>query len=90
MSRPYKQTHIYDGGFLREFAVDVDDKELVWHRDKKKRLIEVIEGEGWLLQCDNQLPRELKVGDRFGIFANTYHRLFKGTSNLKIKIHEEL
>ena len=35
--------------------------ELVWHQDKEDRHIEVIDGEGWSIQMDNQLPLVLSV-----------------------------
>lgn len=75
---------------FRTFSCNVDDNELVWHRDKTDRIVTVVEGEGWQYQADNDLPIELKEGDTFFIPAMTYHRILKGKSDLKIKIKENL
>lgn len=61
--------------------------ELVWHRDKKDRRVEVLEGKGWKFQLDNEVP-ELMDGKTFFIPKETYHRVIKGTGNLKVKIYE--
>ena len=60
MVKPYTQT--YDNGvIIRQFDEDVNDDELIWHRDKRTREITVLEGKDWKLQLDNQLPKELKL-----------------------------
>jgi len=85
--KPYNQ--IKKGNtILRTFSPSVQNEELVWHRDKRDRVVEVLEGKNWKVQLDNQLPRELKVGDVFEIKAETYHRILKGTTPLKVKIIE--
>ena len=38
---------------LREFQHDVDEDELVWHRDRSDREIAVMSGFNWKLQMDN-------------------------------------
>ena len=88
MVKPYTQT--YDNGFIiREFVDDVDDEELVWHRDKQTREVTVLEGTGWSLQLDNQLPKQLERGKLYTIPKMEYHRLIKGTGKLVVKIWEE-
>lgn len=87
---PYKETRVYDGGVIREFSKDVDSEELVWHRDRNRRLVSVLNGEGWKIQMDNELPIDLTVGMKIRIKENTYHRLFRGSTNLIVNIHEEL
>jgi len=84
----FLDTKLEDSLFIREFNEDVDVTELYWHRDKLDREVEVLEGEGWKLQFDNQLPYELKVGDVCFIPAMIFHRLWKGNSKLKLKIRE--
>jgi len=74
-------------GNLRTFSKDVDPKELVWHQDKEDRTIVVIEGEGWSIQKDNQLPLELAEGDHIFIRKGEVHRVHKGTTDLRIKIN---
>jgi quercetin dioxygenase-like cupin family protein len=84
---PYKEKY-EDSYIIREFDSDVDSHELVWHRDKKDRIVEVISGEGWRFQMDNKLPIILKEGDVIEIPKETYHRIGRGTTNLIIKIKE--
>ena len=74
-------------GNLRTFSKDVDPMELVWHQDKEDRTIVVIEGEGWSIQKDNQLPLELTEGDHIFIREGEVHRVHKGTTDLRIKIN---
>jgi len=74
-------------GNLRTFSKDVDPLSLVWHSDKEDRTIVVIEGEGWSIQKDNQLPLELTEGDHIFIREGEVHRVHKGTTNLRIKIN---
>ena len=85
---PYTQKQLTEHSFLREFSESVESEELVWHRDRKDRHVQVIEGTGWKLQMDNQLPKELKEGDNVFIPKNTYHRIHKGSGNLVVKINE--
>ena len=85
MVKPY--TESYDNGLIiREFKEDVDSEELVWHRDKRTREITILEGRGWQLQLDNQLPKELQQGLLYTIPKMEYHRLIKGTGKLVVKI----
>lgn len=85
--QPYKQS-ISDNVIYREFNDDIDPIELVWHRDEKDREVEVLQGEGWFFQFDNELPLELRQGVKISIPKLTYHRVIKGTGPLKIKIQE--
>ena len=87
MSKPYIETKS-KSIIYRSFDMSVDNSELVWHRDKKTRLVEVIGGKGWYFQSDNKLPIELKVGDVFTIQKETYHRILKGKTPLKVMIKE--
>ena len=72
---------------IREFSSNVDELDLVWHQDKEDRLVEVLEGEGWKFQRDNNVPVDMKVGDRIFIPEGEIHRIIKGKTNLKIKIN---
>ena len=74
--------------FLRTFKKNVKLDKLVWHKDKKDREFMVMEGTGWKLQMDNELPFELKVGSVYYIKKEKYHRLMKGNSDLKLEIRE--
>ena len=72
---------------IREFSSNVDKLDLVWHQDKEDRLVEVLEGEGWKFQRDNNIPVDMKIGDRIFIPEGEIHRIIKGTTDLKIKIN---
>ena len=72
---------------IRTFSKDVDPMELVWHQDKEDRTIEILEGEGWAFQKDNELPLVISKGDRIFIIEDQVHRILKGTTDLKIKIN---
>lgn len=86
--KPYNQT-IRGNKILREFAHDTDSHELVWHRDKKDRYVKVLEGNGWKFQLDNSLPINLTEGQTIFIPKEVYHRILKGSDNLKIQIIEK-
>ena len=86
MANPYINTHITPTLVIREFSSEVDPMELVWHQDPQDRTIEILEGEGWQLQRDNELPLELKKGDRIFIPEFQIHRVIKGNTNLKLQI----
>ena len=79
--KPYK-----DVGILRLFDADVKSEDLVWHRDKEDRTVEVMEGEGWQFQFNGSLPFELTEGRKFKIDKDMYHRVIKGKTNLVLKI----
>ena len=72
---------------IRTFSKNVDPMELVWHQDAEDREIEILEGKGWKLQMDNELPFELVRGDHIFITEGRIHRVLKGTTDLKIKIN---
>jgi len=76
-----------DSSNIRLFSKDVDPMDLVWHQDKEDRDIEVLEGEGWQIQFDNELPFEIRKGDSIFITEGKIHRTLKGTTDLKIKIN---
>ena len=84
--KPYQDLQITEKSKIRVFESNVDSGELHWHRDRETRLVEVIEGEGWLLQLDDKLPVKMIKGGEYIIPEGIYHRTIKGTSNLKIKI----
>jgi len=72
----------------RTFSVDCNESELVWHRDHTDRYVEILEGNGWRFQMDNDLPIILQPGDTLAIPKNTYHRILKGTTDLVVEIVE--
>ena len=80
--KPYK-----DSSNIREFSKDVDLMGLVWHQDNEDRKIEILEGKGWQMQFDDELPFELVKRDHIFIKRHRIHRIHKGTTDLKIKIN---
>lgn len=85
----YKQENITNNKFIRTFKSDVDSSELVWHRDKKNRIVEVLNDSDWFVQLENELPRKLNKGDILFISKESYHRVIKGDTDLEVKILEE-
>lgn len=86
--KPYSQIKT-DNGIIRTFSEKIDSHELTWHRDKNNRIVEVLEGESWKFQMDNQVPIILEVGSIITIPKETYHRIGRGRTPLKIKIIEK-
>ena len=82
------ENSIYKNVFTRVFKENVKDKQLIWHKDRKDRVVKVIYGTGWKLQYDNKLPIELEVGQNYHIKKEEFHRLLKGNSELKLEIKE--
>lgn len=84
----YSQENISSNKFKRVFSQDIPEKELVWHMDKENRIVEVLEDTDWYFQMDNELPVPLKKGIKLEIPKETFHRVIKGTGDLKILIEE--
>lgn len=83
--RPYIEVRTHD--FIhRTFTQDIDERELVWHRDRRDREVEVMSETDWMFQLENDIPRQLK--EVLFIPKDTYHRLIKGTGELNIQIQE--
>ena len=82
--RPYSEKK-EEGYIIREFFQDTPSFEFVWHRDKEDRIVEALHETDLKFQLDNEVPKEL---NRIFIPKETYHRLIKGTGNLKVKIIE--
>ena len=89
MQKPYMDSLLKDNEYIRCFSSNVEESLLVWHRDKKDRLITVVAGENWLLQFDNLMPMELVIGMVYVIPRNKYHRIHKGKHDLILAIKEE-
>ncbi len=84
MELPFKENKISDKTFIRVFSQNTDSGEFMWHRDYEDRIIESIEDTDWKIQIDNELPKLIE-GKVF-IPMGAYHRLIKGTGDLKIKL----
>ncbi len=84
MTLPFKETKLNDNTFIREFYQNTDSGEFVWHRDRESRIIESINETDWMIQLDDELPKKIE-GEIF-IPMGIYHRLIKGSGDLKIKL----
>ena len=83
---PYKDLEVTDLYIIREFDENIDPVELLWHRDDEDRTVEIIGETDWKLQLENSLPTSLN--QLIFIPRHQYHRVIKGTGNLKIKIYK--
>ncbi len=86
MSLPFKEK-LDNGYHIRTFSNETDSGELVWHRDKEDRYVQALHDTDWLFQLDNDIPRKFGKEKLF-IPKETYHRLIKGTGDLKVKIYK--
>ena len=87
--KPYSDTPVEGSSdsFERVFYSNIDSSELVFHRDKQDRTITACQNEGgWLLQMDNEIPKEVSSG--MFIPKEIYHRLIKGEGQLTVTIKE--
>ena len=83
MTKPYTEEILEQHGtgetyILRTFHEDVDDEELVWHRDRRTRKVTPLVTNNWSLQFDDRPPFKLQPGVEVVIIKETYHRLLKG------------
>ena len=69
---------------VRLFSQEIDESELMWHRDEEDREIISILKTNWKIQLENELPTDLNSSVK--IKAGEWHRLIKGNGNLEIKI----
>jgi hypothetical protein len=84
MILPFQENKLSDNEFIRVFSQMTDSGEFMWHRDRESRIIESIGETDWMIQIDNELPKQIK-GEVF-IPMGIYHRVIKGTGDLKIKL----
>ena len=73
---------------IRTFKKDVQNDELVWHRDKEDREVRVIKGNGWQFQREDHLPILLRIGDVIQIKKEEWHRIIKGSTDLIVEIRK--
>ena len=87
MSRPYTES-VTEDYVIREFSCNTSAFEFVWHRDKEDRVVQAMHETDWKFQLDNEIPQVLSENKLF-IPKETYHRLIKGTGDLKVKIYKQ-
>lgn len=83
--KPYQELKTFDT-ILRKFKEDTHEDELVWHKDRKDRRVEILNDTNWMVQLEDDIPQQLK--ETIFIPKNTYHRLVKGTGDLDLRILE--
>ena len=83
---PYIDIEVTDEYIIREFNENIDPIELMWHRDNESRTVEIIGETDWKIQLDNQLP--VSLNSPIFIPRHEWHRVIKGTGNLKLKIYK--
>ena len=81
---PFQENKLSDNISIRVFNNETKPEFFVWHRDREDRIIESIGDTDWMIQIDNELPKVIE-GEVF-IPMGVYHRLIKGSSDLKIKL----
>jgi len=86
----YSQENLGKDKFRRVFTENVESDELIWHRDREDRKVFVESGNDWMLQMDNELPQVLQEGQTYFIPKMIYHRVIKGSGDLKIIIDESV
>jgi len=86
MNLPFEQNDLSENIKIRTFSSNTDIGEFTWHRDREDRVVELIEGENWYVQLDNELPKKLVKENKIFIPKGVYHRVIKGEGDLKVKI----
>jgi hypothetical protein len=87
----YIDERVSDTSWIREFDPEVtESEEYVWHRDKNNRSVEILSGDGWQFQFDNELPIIINKNDTIVIPKMVYHRILPGQNKLRIKINEKI
>jgi hypothetical protein len=80
----YSDTKISEDVTVRQFDDSINPIELKWHRDDEYRTVVALEETDWMIQLENRLPQSLN--SPVFISMGEWHRLIKGTHELKIKI----
>lgn len=86
MNKPYQEQVISKQSVIRTFSPDVDFDDLKWHRDREDRVVTPLNENDWYYQEDNKLPVPLK--EKIFIPMGLWHRVIKGTTELKVSIEK--
>lgn len=70
----------------RTFSENVDEMDLKWHWDEQDRIVTPLHKTDWMLQFDNELPITLIEGKEYFIPVGVYHRVIKGSGDLKLQV----
>ena len=87
---PFEEHRIDENTFVRRFDKGVDTSEMIWHRDRRNRVVHVLESSGWFFQRDDEIPVLMSPGSSFLIPAKTWHRAIRrpNSGDLVIRITE--
>jgi len=85
---PFSEKDVSFDSKIRTFSKNIDDEDLVWHRDREDRVVTVRQAGGWKIQFENQLPMILSEGDSVFIKKGEYHRVIKGNEDLIIEVEK--
>ena len=73
----------------RDFMSTLIEEELNWHMDEEDREVFVVEGDGWYLQIENELPQLMQKESIFKIPKETWHRIInKNGTHLIINVRK--
>ena len=73
----------------RDFMSTLIEEELNWHMDEEERDVFVVEGDGWYLQIENELPQLMQKESIYKIPKETWHRIInKNETNLIINVRK--
>lgn len=73
----------------RNFMSTLLEEELDWHMDREDRELYVVEGDGWYLQIENEIPQLMQKDSVFKIPKETWHRIInKNNVNLIINVRK--
>lgn len=78
------EEEVKDDYIVRTFRADTPDHLLKWHYDEEDRNVIPLEPTDWKFQFDDELP--FNMSENIYIERGRYHRIIKGTGDLKIKI----
>ena len=90
---PFREKIIEETGIYtlvqRNFMSTLIEEELNWHMDAEDREVFVVEGDGWYLQIENELPQLMQKESIFKIPKETWHRIInKNETNLIINVRK--
>lgn len=90
MKKVYRDLMLAENVKYRRILNEGASDECTWHRDSKDRIVQIVEGQGWKIQFDNQLPVTVRPGDQIRILAQEWHRVIPGKGDLLMIIKEEV
>lgn len=84
-SPPFREQE-NNGYSVRTFPETTKEEDLKWHFDNEDREIVFLHNSDWKFQMDDKLPINIHEGLKVFIPEGEYHRLIKGTDDLKVRV----